>query len=184
MDALYGLSIALVLATYLSFGWVGSKFFFAPDGVHPLMRAIFIAGYFTGFSILGTLIWWDQSSDALRFVGILFYLMSLSLLGWSFYVNRKKPLSLSYSNDEPQHMVMNGPYRYIRHPFYSAYALGWAAGPLVSGHHWLWIFVAIILYLYWKSAVLEEEKFAQSSLAKAYQDYKQQTGRFLPKIKR
>jgi len=92
------------------------------------------------------------------------------------------PLSLAFSNDVPQRLVQEGPYRYVRHPFYSVYVLSYCAGFIASGHVALLLVAVVMFAVYWFAARFEEEKFRGSELASRYETYRARTGMFLPRL--
>jgi protein-S-isoprenylcysteine O-methyltransferase Ste14 len=115
-------------------------------------------------------------------VGVLLYWSSF-LLFWScIRTNRERPLSLAFCADEPKHLVTDGPYRYVRHPFYLSYLLAWSAGPVVSKRWWLGIGPIIMGIIYHRAARFEEAKFLHGALAQPYESYGRTTGMFLPRV--
>jgi protein-S-isoprenylcysteine O-methyltransferase Ste14 len=76
--------------------------------------------------------------------------------------------------------VQEGPYRFVRHPFYAAYTLSWLAG-WVASHSWLALGSTIIMVAtYIVAASREERKFRTSALAAAHAAYCRRTGFMLP----
>lgn len=112
--------------------------------------------------------------------GMLTYVLALSLFAVCVRVTRHKPLSLAYSSDTPEHLVATGPYRVVRHPFYSAYLLSYVAGWLATSNHYLLLVVGIMSIVYVLAARREESKFMQSPLREAFMSYRARTGMFLP----
>jgi len=113
-------------------------------------------------------------------LGALLYLWSLGLYWWAIRTNSAARLSAAFSSDLPAHLVKDGPYRFIRHPFYCAYALAWSAGAVATARWWLLPTVAVMLFIYWKAAMIEEQKFSRSSLAADYQRYRERTAWLVP----
>ena len=76
--------------------------------------------------------------------------------------------------------MATGPYRYVRHPFYSSYILGWLAAVIaVPCLATLVIFLGMTT-IYWQAASSEERRFLASPLATDYERYRMHTGLFLP----
>ncbi len=113
-------------------------------------------------------------------IGCLLFAVSAGLWGWTLATTRTMPPTLAFTGDEPRFMLNAGPYRWVRHPFYSAYLLFWtgtaAATPGLSG----WAAVLILGAVYVVAARHEEGKFARSALADRYAAYAARTGMFLP----
>ena len=112
--------------------------------------------------------------------GCFLFAGSAGLWGWTLAETRATPPPLAFTGDEPRLVLNAGPYRWVRHPFYSAYLLFWtgtaAATPGLSG----WAAVLILGAVYVVAARHEEGKFARSALAGRYAAYAARTGMFLP----
>ena len=82
-------------------------------------------------------------------------------------------------------LVSEGPYRYVRHPIYTA-LIATAVGTTLVFRSYLLLGVAavsIAAHLWWAAA---EEKLLSSpeGLGDAYRTYASRTGRFLPRVRR
>jgi protein-S-isoprenylcysteine O-methyltransferase Ste14 len=106
----------------------------------------------------------------------------LMLFWWAIKTNRENRLSAAFSSDLPSQLVDRGPYRFIRHPFYTSYLLTWVAGIPASGQAWLLVTVAVMFTIYFKAARMEEEKFRRSDLSENYRRYASRTGMFFPRL--
>src|ERR1700688_3872483 len=108
-------SLAVCLA---SFTWGMRQFFTQPTGASRGMKVVRHVG--TGTAILQFLaILHTPGAPANRAaVGALLYGCSLGLFWWAVHINAPKPLSAVFSRDLPVHLVTQGPYRLVRHPFY------------------------------------------------------------------
>ena len=92
------------------------------------------------------------------------------------------PLALWHQEMPPESIVMRGPYRYIRHPFYSSFLMTLFGAILFCPHP-----ATVICFLYgtfllnWTAA--KEERFlSNSAFGDQYRIYRHRTGRFLPKF--
>lgn len=81
-------------------------------------------------------------------------------------------------------LLTQGPYRYIRHPFYASYLAFWAGGVLVSSELFLLLSVVGMGLFYILAMRQEEQEFRQGSLRDAYKVYSQNTGKILPRLLR
>ena len=82
----------------------------------------------------------------------------------------------------PNSLLTDGPYRYLRHPFYVSYLALWCGWALAT---WTWVSiipVAIIGAVYVKAAQDEEATIAASPLAGDYAAYKRRAGFFWPRL--
>lgn len=107
---------------------------------------------------------------------------AMTLFVWAIRATRTKGLALAFDPCAPALLVQSGPYRYLRHPFYSSYLLFWGATIVQTRVIAVMICVAALAVLYGIATVIEERGYARSMLAAEYQSYKTRTGRFLPKL--
>lgn len=169
-------------ACFASYGWGLARFFRTPSQDargHRLITAATAASVLAHYVALA---FFYRQGDARFAAAMALYAVSLLLFWWCVAVNRTRPLSLAFSTDRPHHLMAEGPYAVIRHPFYLSYMLCWIAGTLASGCWPLAATIAIMGWIYRRAAVAEEAKFAASPLAEAYRRYAAATGRFLPRL--
>jgi protein-S-isoprenylcysteine O-methyltransferase Ste14 len=166
-----------------SFLWAMAGNFF--QRVEPPSRGFRAIQVLGGASIVVTL--WAYSMSAVTpeagAAGLMLYAGSFALFWASIRVHWSSPPSHAFSMDIPTHLVEVGPYRYLRHPCYSAYVLTWLAGAVATMRLTPALAAAVMFVLYHRAATLEEAKYATSTLASAYAAYQRQTGRFVPKFK-
>jgi protein-S-isoprenylcysteine O-methyltransferase Ste14 len=119
------------------------------------------------------------------------YVLGISLLGAScllFGVTartiRKDPFTLAFSTDAPRQLVQHGPYRWIRHPFYTSYMMTYVAGSVLTMHALVMIAAVAMGGIYVLAARMEEAKFLSGPLGGAYRAYRDATGAFLPRLVR
>src|SRR5262245_4005237 len=110
------------------------------------------------------------------------YVLSLALFWSTVYVHRRRPPTLAFSEDAPEHLVDSGPYRLVRHPFYVSYLLAWVAGVVGTREPWLLLSVAVMGGIYLSAAMVEEQKFLVGALAPRYREYQRRTGMFVPHL--
>ncbi len=79
-------------------------------------------------------------------------------------------------------LVMDGPYHWVRHPFYSAFATGVIANTLVTANAFLAITGTAALLVIISRTSIEERKLVER-FGPSYVDYTRRTGRFLPRIR-
>ena len=170
----------LLFSCLASFAWGMRRFFVQPSGNTPGMKLITWCGvFFAALHFFAILFTYNIQAER-GFVGTLLYLWSLGLFWWSIKTNSSARLSAAFSPDLPVHLVDDGPYRFIRHPFYCSYVLAWLAGTIAASRWWLLPTVAVMIIVYWKAASIEEEKFSRSSLAAEYQQYRARTSWLVP----
>jgi protein-S-isoprenylcysteine O-methyltransferase Ste14 len=106
-----------------------------------------------------------------------------NLVFWSaLWMHGRARPAFAFIDVKPSAFTRAGPYRFVRHPIYSAYLLGWLAGPVVAGQPWLLVTVGWMWLLYYVAARQEEKHFAQTAFRDDYDAYRKQAGMFLPRL--
>jgi len=80
----------------------------------------------------------------------------------------------------PDRLISNGPFRVIRHPFYSGYILGALAAPVAIDSAALATIAAIMIVISIAAAIREERVWLNSVHGEAYRTYRGRTGMFIP----
>ena len=80
-------------------------------------------------------------------------------------------------------MVTTGPYKYIRHPLYSAFIYSMTGLLALWFESWFLLFSVVVLALIWSLLVQKEEQYMLDKFGKTYRDYIEKTGQFLPSWK-
>jgi len=78
-------------------------------------------------------------------------------------------------------LVTHGPYRWVRHPFYMAFAMAVIANALITANGFLAI-TGTVAFLATVARTSIEERKLVDRFGSDYVDYMQRTGRFLPRI--
>jgi protein-S-isoprenylcysteine O-methyltransferase Ste14 len=120
---------------------------------------------------------------AWAWIALLLYALAVTLFWFAIAATRGRKLAACFQGRVSPSIVHTGPYRAIRHPFYTAYSLVWVGGFAATG--W-WPLAAIALFmavLYACTARAEEAGFLDSPLQSEYGAYMETTGRFLPRIR-
>jgi protein-S-isoprenylcysteine O-methyltransferase Ste14 len=111
-------------------------------------------------------------------------LLSLALYQWAAISIRGRLFSYAGNNDLPQFVHRSGPYAYVRNPFYLSYLLAEIATVVMWPTVWGGVIVVLVTVYFQWLARFEEGKFARSTVASEYAQYKARTGRLLPRLKR
>jgi protein-S-isoprenylcysteine O-methyltransferase Ste14 len=103
------------------------------------------------------------------------------LLVWTFH-NLGKNLTDTVVTRREHSLVTTGPYRWVRHPFYLANALGMLGASLATAN---WFFVAVgacgLILLFFRTRI--EEKNLVARFGDEYRNYMRRVGRFLPRLR-
>lgn len=120
---------------------------------------------------------------AVRWAGVPVFALGLGLLVWVHWTLGKN-FSPYLRIRADHHLVTGGPYRYARHPMYTAFLLLAAGLGLVSAH-WLLLvtmplmIVAIVVFRTPREEAMLEERFGDD-----WRAYRQRTGALLPRVRR
>jgi protein-S-isoprenylcysteine O-methyltransferase Ste14 len=113
-------------------------------------------------------------------VAWLFMAAGLGLGLWALACNRPGNFNIRPTPREGGQLVQSGPYRWIRHPMYSAVLLMAAACAWVDASAWAWLTVGALTVVLMIKAGLEERWMAVKH--PGYTDYCRRSRRFLPGI--
>lgn len=119
---------------------------------------------------------------ALRWLGVVLGGCSGLLVIWTFR-NLGKNLTDTVVTRRDHALVTIGPYHYVRHPFYLAFALGVVGGSLVLANGFFFLAGLLPLGFIVARTRIEEEKLLVRFGAD-YQTYREQVGQFLPRFRR
>ena len=145
--------------------------FARPDGVQPAMRVISASGTVAALLHLGALSLRPLALFRWQALALALYLLGLALFSWAWVTTRTRPLPLAFSRSAPDYMLATGPYRLMRHPFYTSYTLTWIAGCLATGS---WIVLGSTIWmvvLYALAARFEEALLLAGPMSAEYRRY-------------
>jgi len=103
---------------------------------------------------------------------------ALALGLWTLWHNRLGNFNIHPEPKASAHLVTSGPYRWIRHPMYSAVLLGAAALAATAQNALAWTLWLFLLAVLWAKARLEERWLTQHF--PPYHAYCQHSKRFIP----
>ncbi len=183
MNYYHGLKIVMAAVTFCSFSWAASRFFLVKDqGAKTGKKIISILGLPSMLLNIYFLYSTQDISLNQSIISIFLYMLSLLIFWNSIQAAKKNQLSFAFSDEKPTGVVVHGPYKFIRHPFYASYTIAWIAGYVGTGNLVLLAIAIIMFVLYLKSAKNEERVILASDLKRDYSNYKNKTGMFFPKI--
>ena len=129
----------------------------------------------------GSMAWSGVSLPVwLRWAGVGLIALAGGLLVWTFRCLGRN-LTDTVVTRQNHTLVLHGPYRWVRHPFYDAAALLMVAISLIAANWFLFVTgVAAFSLLIIRTRT--EEQNLVSRFGMSYRTYMEQTGRFLPRI--
>ena len=117
----------------------------------------------------------------LRYFGAALLIAGISLL-WLAHYHLGKSFHSFVVLKEEQALVEGGPYRFIRHPIYTAYFMNYIGGGLLASNWVLAIIPVVFFGLFIALRIDGEEKVMVEKFGDKYVHYMEHTGRFLPRI--
>lgn len=171
----------------------------AVDGSSPAVNwARQVPAYFTSAMWIVFVAWliiapahlseWDtwspnhRVSDVLGWIAVPFLVAGLWLFWYGHYTIGHY-WSIQVRLKKAHRLVTHGPYRYVRHPLYTALFVAYL-GTLLALQSWTlvaWFPVFVASYVLFAR---EEESVMERCFGEVYRAYLQQTGMFLPRWKR
>ena len=131
------------------------------------------------------LVSWDrwpishEFTDMLGWIAVPFLGVGLALFCYGHYTIGRY-WNIQVRIQAGHRLVMEGPYRWVRHPLYTALFVGYL-GTVIGLQSWvllLWFPLFVWSYVIFAA---EEERVMERGFGEAYRRYRQQTGGFLPR---
>ena len=116
----------------------------------------------------------------LRWTGVGLGLIGGCLLVWTFR-NLGRNLTDTVVTRKEHTLVTTGPYRWIRHPFYTSAALA-ILGNSLAAANWFIFSAGSLVFVLMAIRVRKEEENLIARFGDDYRNYMQRTGRFLPRL--
>ena len=181
MEPLLDLLVSICsIATIGQYVW-SMRAHFQLQGMSP--GAMVISAVVIATALFFLAILWIQSQPVpAKLAGLAVELASSVLFWWAIVTSRRARLHFAFAPDNPHSLLTDGPYRYIRHPFYSSYIIFWIGWGIATWSIWAVVPVAGITVLYVVAALGEEKKFSRTLLAGDYQAYRGRAGLFWPRL--
>ncbi len=175
-----GASAILSLAILLVFNWaLGGHF--KSDRMPTGMKLIVLASTITALCFL-ILVWTESQPLGAQLAGMAIEVCGLGLFAAALSATKQFRFRMAFDDGVPDRLVTSGPYKYIRHPFYTSYLVFWTGFALIT---FSWLAVPLLLLMaaiYFFAARDEEKKIATSGLADQHRLYRQQAGMFWPML--
>jgi protein-S-isoprenylcysteine O-methyltransferase Ste14 len=119
---------------------------------------------------------------AVRWGGAALGVLAGLFLTWTFR-NLGKNITDTVVTRKEHSLVMTGPYRWVRHPFYVSFALAMIANSLVTANWFIFLMGTVAFALIVVRTRKEEEKLIER-FGDDYRRYMETTGRFWPRWRR
>ncbi len=175
--------LSFATISYAAHCWSAAGHFRYVDGIPYALMAL-SATWAVAFAAQAVALWPGRALAPTASLAVPLFVAALALWLWTVRASRRARLSIAFSRDMPTRLLDAGPYRFVRHPFYTGYALNWLAGCVATWRWWVIAPSVIAATMLVIAAWSEERKFARSVLAADYAAYRARTGMFLPRFRR
>jgi protein-S-isoprenylcysteine O-methyltransferase Ste14 len=112
---------------------------------------------------------WSPVPRDVQLAGVIGYAVAMAVVFWAVYTNPFYSSVVRVQTDRGHHPVVEGPYRFVRHPGYAGTMFGVFAGGLALGS-WLAMVPLLVLGVLFVRRTLLEDRLLQQELA-GYADY-------------
>lgn len=156
------------------------------EGGVLIIAGLLMVGWFIAMALFLFYPQWLTWSDLewpswLRWIGV-----ALSLVGAPFFFWIHQVLGKNFSGtvyiQEDHSIVQEGPYRWIRHPMYTAYLLGHLSYLLMTANWFIGLTGILTITIVMIVRVPNEEAAMLEKFGDDYRLYMQRTSRFLPRL--
>ena len=113
----------------------------------------------------------------------LFLFSSSIVMGWIFSGQLEKSWRIGVHENQTTELIQNGVYAYIRNPYFLSYFVMFLGFFLVRPSVVMGVLTAGSVFIF-HSMVLKEEAYLKKVHEKEYENYKQSSGRYFPKLKK
>ena len=148
------------------------------------LRPVGMAGMLSLFAFMidpGWMVWSSMRLPAwLRWCGAGLWVPGGLLLVWTLRTLGTN-LTDTVVTRRDHKLVTRGPYLWIRHPFYVSAALLFLASSLLAAN-WFVIACGVLTFTLLTIRVEREEERLLWRFGEAYRDYRERTGRFVPRV--
>ncbi len=143
-----------------------------------LVSALSLLGFITYLHEIG------QAVDPNWRLAVAFFLQILAggLFVWACAATRAHRPEMAFSDARPATLFSAGPYRIVRHPFYSSYILFWLACSLATTSIVVGVITFTLIVAYTSAALQEQNFFLNSVRRPQYKAYQERTGLFWPRL--
>lgn len=174
--ALTALSI-FVVGTHAVVGKAHFRSKTMPPGAHLVAVSVIVT-----LAVFLLLLWSGTTPLPALIVALVLEGLSLLLFRATVTASRNRALHFAFDPENPVSLVTEGPYRLVRHPFYTSYILFWGGLALGTWSVWSIPVLAVMITLYIVAARGEERKFLATDMAGEYAAYRSRTGMFVPRL--
>ncbi len=121
-----------------------------------------------------------EHTNTVGVIGLAFGVAGVFIAIWSRYLLGRN-WSLSVQKKQDHELISTGPYKFVRHPFYSGLLLLFTGNAIIVGDYRAIIAVAIVFFSFWYK-LRKEERWLTEAFGAAYVEYSKGTRALIPGI--
>lgn len=182
MDTARLISLLVAYGTWATLACAMRSYFRFASKRTPAKNRLVLAAFVCTATQLAVLSLTEPAGAAWVWAGVAGFAMAQVLFWWALSAHGKAHPAFAFIQVDPSTLTTGGPYRFVRHPIYTAYLLAWGAGVAVTGQLWLLPTLLLMVPFYYLAASREETSFRASALGSQYEEYQRRTGMFLPNV--
>lgn len=175
------LPIGFSLVAFGSFCWALQGHFETDGRIPDRMRVLSFVSLIAYLTYIGLICWKGCQPAVWETLGLTGFALATTLFWWTVRTTKRPRLRMAYTDADPNIIYTDGPYGYIRHPFYMSYIVFWISTALIAGRG-QWVCALIFTIWYIRIARNEEKRFRSSALSACYDTYRGRTGMLLPRL--
>jgi protein-S-isoprenylcysteine O-methyltransferase Ste14 len=128
--------------------------------------------------------WYPEAyANPVEIVATVLSTLSIGFISYTLGTHRR-PLALWHQrNDIPEHIVTEGAYKRVRHPFYASFIAALIASAALCGNPWTIAISIVGIFVLNHTAAQEERRLLQSGFGMQYREYVERSGRFIPSFR-
>lgn len=147
------------------------------------VAAIHGFGTLLSLSQAGLVLSLQPRSDFWSYAGIALYMGAVTVFLSAIEAARRTRLQRAFIDAPlPDRLITEGPYRWVRHPFYLGYIMGALAAPVAINSLALAAIGSIMIAISVSAAIREERVWLNSARGDEYRAYQRKTGMIIPFI--
>lgn len=148
----------------------------------PVGAAVIGIGVITSWALFSVLTLAGDQPVEFVLAGLAVQIASGMLFWQAVAATRAARLRYVFDTQAPHRLVTAGPYRLVRHPFYTSYIMLWAGWALATASPWALPPLLFLTAAYCLAARREEASFSGTPLAAQYEAYRRAAGFMLPRL--
>lgn len=168
----------------VSFFCIGLTSYFERRPDRPWsVRLIHNTGMLLSLLHLAGVVVYEPRSDTVAAIAVVMYTIAVWLFLSTIEAASRARLRMQRSFIDaplPERLLTEGPYRWVRHPFYLGYILGAMAPPVATAQPIMVVIAAAMIAITLAAAFREERVWLSSPRGGAYREYSSRTGMFVP----